>query len=743
MFDYKEANIQDRKRRRRELIIIGILLIFIPFLTYLGFKVFDIGIELPISGSILVFALININVILLLLLLFLTVRNLVKLLFERKRKIMGARLRTRLVLAFLTLSLFPTIIIFFVSVQFISSSLEYWFKLPIERSLARSLEVGQDYLKSVDKELFFFGNNLSRLITYNGYMLIVKKDELQNFINTKRIEYGLSAVRVFSKRVQLRAESVDDKLDISQFKGPSIEKLRLCLEKGMDIHDIQSSPIGELMIVILPVFSRTESKAVVGVISVSKFIPKIFVNRLKSVSQGYQEYKQLKFMKKPIKVSHLITLSIVTLLIIFSSVWFGFFLSKGITVPIQEVAEGTRRIASGDYNFYIDLESEDEIGILVNSFNKMTSDLKNSKLQLEKAHRELINSNIELEKRKLYMEIVLQNIASGVVSADEKGNILTINKSAERMLQVKAEDIIGKNYKEIIGEEYSQVINDFLNNKELFKKGFMEKQITISVGEKNLTLLVYLNVLRDDQGKYLGLVAVFENITELERAQRVAAWREVARRIAHEVKNPLTPIKLSAQRLKMKYGDKLTQEDGKIFNECTDMIINQVEELKRLVNEFSRFAKMPDSNPVPDRMDMVVTETLGLFAETGKDIKFEYVKADNIPFANIDREQMKRALINIIDNAIDAVDGQGEIMISLSHDADRNVIRLEIADNGKGIPPEDKPRLFDPYFSTKKHGTGLGLTIVNTIINDHNGKIRVEDNIPKGARFIIEIPALA
>lgn len=743
MFDFKEASIQDRKRRRRELIIIGILILLIPFLTYSGFKVFDIGVELPISGSILIFALININVILLLLLLFLTVRNIVKLLFERKRKIMGAKLRTRLVLAFITLSLFPTIIIFFVSVQFISSSLEYWFKLPLERSLARSLEVGQEYLKSIDRELFFFGNNVSRLITYHGYMLVVKKEELQNFINTKRREYGLSAIKVFSRKLNLRAESVDDRLDLSQFRGPSLDKLRQCLEKGTDIHEINSSPIGELFRVILPVFSRTESKAVVGIISVSKFIPKIFVNRLNSVSQGFQEYKQLKFMKKPIKISHLITLSIVTLLIIFSSVWFGFFLSKGITIPIQEVAEGTKRIASGDYNFYIDLESEDEIGILVNSFNKMTRDLKNSKLQLEKAHRELINSNIELEKRKLYMEIILQNIASGVVSADEHGNILTINKSAERMLQVKAEDIIGKNYRNIIGEEYSQLINDFLSNKELFQKGFMEKQINISVGDRNLTLLVYLNVLRDDKGDYLGLVAVFENITELERAQRVAAWREVARRIAHEVKNPLTPIKLSAQRLKMRYGNNMNKEDGRVFQECTDMIINQVEELKRLVNEFSRFAKMPDSNPMPDNIDQVIGETLGLFAETGKDIKIRYTKCGNIPQVNIDREQMKRALINIIDNAIDAIEGRGEIIISLSHDEEEKIIRIEITDTGKGITPEDRSKVFEPYFSTKKHGTGLGLTIVNTIINDHNGRIKVEDNNPTGAKFIIELPAIA
>ncbi|HUU80665.1 MAG TPA: ATP-binding protein [Acidobacteriota bacterium] len=740
MKDYLEAERQDLRRRRRERYLVIALFAVISVLTYLGTRVFDLGLDLPFSGSILVFVLININVVLLLLLLFLIVRNLVKLVFERRRDIMGAKLRTKLVLAFVTLSLLPTIILFFVSVQFISSSIEYWFKLQIEQSLKKSLELGQGYYNRLAEEILSSGNSISRVITYEGYMLLSKKEELEKFVHEKQKEYRLATLMVFTKSLAPRTGSQDQGIDLSAFKEPGADILRESIEKGTDGQYIQSSPHGDLVLGIVPVFSRTETKAVVGVIVVSKFIPSTLVNRLKAISRGLQEYRQLKMLKKPIKITHMITLSIVTLLIIFSSVWFGFYLSREITVPIKELAEGTKRIASGDYDFSIDLESRDEIGVLVNSFNRMTIDLKTGKNKLEEANRELIRGNIELEQRRLYMEVVLANVAAGVVSADADGKILTINKSAEGMLGIKAENIVGKNYKEVLPEDYIKTVDGFLGDEGLLGKGFLNKQIGLSVENKRLTLLVSLNVLRDDRGNYLGLVAVFEDLSEIEKAQRMAAWREVARRIAHEVKNPLTPIQLSAQRLKKRYGDKLGGEEIKVFNECTEMIINQVEELKRLVDEFSNFARMPASNPVPADIREIIKEALSLYKEAHREIRLVFRESDEVPIFNLDREQIKRALINLIDNAIEAINGEGEVVIDLNYDSVLQIVRVEVADNGKGISPEHKMRLFEPYFSTKKQGTGLGLAIVNTIITDHNGFIRVQDNKPKGSKFIIELP---
>ena len=268
----------------------------------------------------------------------------------------------------------------------------------------------------------------------------------------------------------------------------------------------------------------------------------------------------------------------------------------------------------------------------------------------------------------------------------------------------------------------------------------MEKQIRVSVKDKILTLLVSLNVLRDDRGKYLGLVAVFEDLTEIERAQRMAAWREVARRIAHEVKNPLTPIQLSAQRLKKRYGDKIGRDDGKVFEECTNMIIDQVEGLKRLVNEFSSYARMPAPNPKLNSIKEIIQESVSLYKETEKDIKLIFNPTVEVPPFNLDKEQMKRVMINLLDNAVDAIDGKGEIAIDLSYDEDQQKVQIQVTDDGKGIPEENKDHLFEPYFSTKKHGTGLGLAIVSTIISDHDGSIRVQDREPCGTTFIVELP---
>ncbi len=740
MKDYLKAEFLDLKRRRKERYLIILLGVVISILIYVGRNLFHLGPSLPFSSSILAFGLININVILLLLLLFLTVRNLVKLLFERKKSIMGAKLRTKLVLAFVSLTFLPTVILFFVSVQFISSSIEYWFNLQVEQSLENALEVGQDHYKGITDEILSFGNNFGRVISYGGLMIVSKKEDLEKYITEKLKEFGLASIMVFSQDLELMAVSRNHRIHLSSFKDPDGEILRNSLQNGADSQFIQSSPHGDLVNGVVPVFSRTKSKAVVGLIVLSKFVPGIFVNRLQAISKGLQEYRQLKMLKSPIKASHMITLSIVTLLIIFSSVWFGFYLSKEITVPIKELAEATNRIASGDYDFFIDLETRDEMGVLVNSFNRMTMDLKTGKEKLEKAHRELVESNLELEQRRLYMEIVLANVAAGVVSADAAGKILTINKSAERMLNIEASRMIGKDYRDVLEQDYSKILEKFLGDQGLFEKGFLEKQIRLSVGGRRLTLLVTLNVLRDDRGRYLGLVAVFEDLSEIEKAQRVAAWREVARRIAHEVKNPLTPIQLSAQRLQKRYGAVLADEDARVFKECTGMIVTQVEELKRLVNEFSNFARMPATNPVPSDIRKIISEALNLYREAHKEITFHFDPPDDTPVFNFDREQMKRVMINLLDNAVEALEGRGTVVVNLMYDSVLKIVSVEVVDDGKGISAENRELLFEPYFSTKKQGTGLGLAIVNTIITDHNGFIRVQNNKPKGTKFIIELP---
>jgi len=734
---------QDQKRRRREIITIGIVLPIVILLTYLGTKVLDLGIELPIADSILIFALININVILVLVLLYLTMRNLVKLVFERKKKFMGSGLRAKLVFAFVILSLLPTIIIFFVSVQFIFLSIDYWFNLQIEQSLQKSLEVGEDYYNRIGDEVLGFGNTLSSVITHEGYMLHAKTDELQAFIEEKRNEYKLAAIQIFSSNLIPRASSFDSTVNLRPFKELDIEVLRKSFKDSTDLKLIQTSSHGDLVRGIVPVFSRTETKAQVGAIVIAKFVPGVILTRLATINDGLQGYRQLKMLKGPIKFSHLITLSMVTLLVIFSAIWFGFYLSKDITVPMEELAKATERIASGDYSFTIALESKDEMGILVESFNKMTKDLKEGKRKLDSVNRDLIKSKREADQRRVYTETILENVAAGVISADSTGVITTMNKSAEKMLNISGNDIVGKNYRDILGHTYRSVISGFMADTGLFRKGFLQREITLTLKGRSLKLLVSLNVLTDEQNRYLGLVAVFEDLSELEKAQRLAAWREIARRIAHEVKNPLTPIQLSAQRLRRKYGERLAGEDGRVFDECTRLIIDNVEELKVLVNEFSNFARMPASRLVSNNIKSIIEDALLLYKDTHKNITFSFVDNDDIPILEFDREQIKRVMINLLDNAVAAISEKGEITVTLAYDKASRTMRIEVMDTGVGISDADKDRLFVPYFSTKRSGTGLGLTIANTIVSEHRGSIRVEDNKPKGTKFIIELPVKA
>jgi two-component system nitrogen regulation sensor histidine kinase NtrY len=325
-----------------------------------------------------------------------------------------------------------------------------------------------------------------------------------------------------------------------------------------------------------------------------------------------------------------------------------------------------------------------------------------------------------------------------VISIDEKGGVTTINTSAEEILGIKGEAILEKRFSEVLVKEYVEKIEALLSELKASHKDSIEKQLTVNLRGKPLTLLINLTVLKDEERRPLGIVAVFDDLTQLIKAQRMAAWREVARRIAHEIKNPLTPIQLSAQRLRKRYLEKL-QQDGTVFDECTRTIVKQVEELKGMVNEFSNFARMPACQPTPNHLNEIIQETLVLFKEAHKEVRFEF-RPQKLPIFNIDRDQMKRVMINLIKNGLAAIDKEGEIKIQTGYDPKLQMVRLELSDNGCGLPGEDKEMLFEPYYSTNKSGTGLGLTIVNAIIADHNGYIRVRDNKPKGTTFLIELP---
>ena len=472
-------------------------------------------------------------------------------------------------------------------------------------------------------------------------------------------------------------------------------------------------------------------------IVLTTLIPQALTENMNAISKGYEEYQQIKLLKKPIQSTYYITLSAVALLVVFCAIWFGFQLAKSISVPIQSLAEGTRRVAEGDLSFEIGILGDDEIGSLVHSFNRMTRDLRVGREQLEFSSQILKEQNIEIEERRRYMEIVLRNVSAGVITLDADGIVATINKSAERMLSLTAGDIVSRHYQKLLKGRHTNLVQDVIENLSTAPNDAVELTLRLTINGAPRSFLLHINALKDDTGRHMGVIMVFDDLTELERAQRMAAWREVARRIAHEVKNPLTPIALSAQRLKRKYSDQLQEP---VFDECTQMIIDHVALIRNLVNEFSTFARFPHADPKPCRLPVIIEETVSLYREGHPQVQFQMHIPENVPEMNLDRQQIKQALINLIDNAVAAIKQNGQIVINLSHDPILNVIRLEVVDDGPGISDEDKTRLFEPSFSTKKGGMGLGLTIVSSIIGDHNGMIRVQDNQPRGAKFVIELP---
>ncbi len=729
---------KERRKRKREIFLIGIILAVVSLLTYTETKIIRFGSAFPISNTTLMFILININLLLLLLLIFLVLRNLVKLLYDRKKKVIGAKLRTRLVLAFIMLTLMPTLVLFVFSINFITTSIEFWFNVPVEQALEKSLSVGQQFYSYVEENNRHFLQRVAYQVLKKRLLRPKKKNVLAKYVQVVQREFNIHAVEIYSANSTRLAYALSPKLKTMSLNVVSADNLQK--DRGPEgvRSFVEALPRGELVRTIGSIPYGEKNESLKGFIVLSVFFPQELSENLASISQGFEEYRQRTLLKRPIQVTYYITLSIVALLVMFCAIWFGFYQAKSITIPIMELAEGTRRVAEGDLNVRIGLPADDEIGVLVDSFNKMTQDLKASREQLEHSASMLKEQNIEIEEKRQYMEIVLRNVSAGVITLDAKGYVTTINKAAEKMLNLTPAQILGRSYKDLIEEKYLNLADEIMESLLFSKKSAMELPLRMTVAGRPRSFLIHINALKDDQGQHMGLVMVFDDLTELEKAQRMAAWREVARRIAHEVKNPLTPIALSAQRLKRKFSSRIQDP---IFEECTRTIAEHVDVIRNLVNEFSTFARFPTANPKPCELIPIIEETVSLYKGEYRNIDFQINVHDPIPPMNLDRQQIKQAFINLVENAIHAIKGAGYIHIAVAHDTILKRVRIEVSDSGVGIPDADKTRLFEPNFSTKKTGMGLGLTIVSTIIDDHNGLIRVQDNPGGGAKFIIELPA--
>ena len=717
----ESLRLEELKRRKREGILILITALMVATLIYFEVQLPDVSPEYSLGSNIVFFLLINVNIILLGLLAFLVIRNLVKLVVERKQRILGSRLQVRLVLAFVALSLVPSVLLFTIAGGLLTRSFDRWFDSKVESALQGSLEIGQTYYLNSANNAIFYARQLSQRITQEGLFDPQRVAQLKEFVQTKQREYNLGTVELFSPDGQPFVVAFNQHVPTGVTIKPEPEFLNRAL-RGLEVTRTQIFGDADVIRGGVPIYAP--DRRILGVVVVDYYVPKSISKRALQISQSYEQYKYLTFLKTPVKNSYLLTMLLMTLVIIFAATWCGIYLSKSITVPIQKLAEGTHEVAQGNWDYKIEAGGDDEIGVLMNSFNQMTGDLKKIKL--------------ELERRGKVVQTLLANIAAGVVSVDPAGMITTWNKAAEQMLGVKAERALGKHYREIFRSELLRGIAEIVDSVE--GRESVEREIKLSLQERLLTAMVSAATLRDDDGAILGVMIFLEDITQIQRVQRMEAWREVARRIAHEIKNPLTPIQLSAERLRKRYA-KILEGDGAVLDKCTTTIIQQVEELKNLVNEFSQFARLPSAKLMPQDLNEIVSDALVLFAEGHNGIQFQF-RGGVIPPLELDRDQIKRVLINLLDNAVTAVDGNGEIKLATHYDRERGVVTLEVADNGRGLATEIRTKIFEPYFSTKENGTGLGLTIVSQIIEDHRGYIRALSNDPRGTRFTIELPVV-
>ena len=733
----------ERRRRRRDLAIVLGTFAALAAVIAVERRISGLPDSAPFAGSLPFLALTAVSVVLIVLLVYLSGRQLVKLWFERRAGIFGARLNAKFVLALFLVATVPMGIQLAVSASLITASINAWFSAQWDRAIDDSAEVASAYYDAWRNISLHYGRQISAEITQRRLLRAGDDAELTQFVLAKQGEYGLGAVQIFPFGDAAPLATLPDpagEADALAARDSALVASAFEGEEGTLV-DETGSHAGDVIRAAVPIRSSDPARPgeVVGVVVVNHLVPQALAYKVDSIRAAVAEYRNVKPFAARIGGVFTLVLMITSLVTVLFALWWGLRMAKGVTGPIRALAEGTARVARGELDVVVAETSDDEIGFLVRSFNRMTSDLREALARLE-------HGRAELDQRRRTMEIVLRNVDAGVVSIDADGRISTINRAAQRLFAVaEAPPPIGRKLDEAVSRrELLATVQELIAQARPGLRESVRRQTLTAAGDEPQTLLVTASRMQDEEGRALGSVVVVDDYTQEVRAQRTAAWREVARRIAHEIKNPLTPIQLSAERIRRRFGEKLATnpEDARVFDECVDTITSHVEGMKVLVNEFSQFARLPSANPRPGDLDSLVQEAVASYAGAAG-VRLRADCAGDLPLVDFDREQLRRVLTNLIDNACAAVQangGAGQIVVATRHDAAREAVRLEVADDGAGIRDEDRARVFEPYYSTKSNGTGLGLAIVARIVADHHGYVRAQRNSPRGSRFVVELP---
>ncbi len=696
--------------------------------------------DYSLLASILYYGIINLNVFLAILLSLLFIRNLAKLVVERRRGVFGSRLRTKLVAVLIVFSLVPTVLVFYVSTRFITKSFDEWFGGRVKETTQQTRDAGAQIYLQDQKRLESLAKIAASRVRVEDAHPLISRVAIVADIDGFEAEYGIQSIKIYDGDGALIEPNGGR--DSGPIRNPAkmaaIGELasRFTAQRAMTSSSTVSVEDGkDLIRAAVPVRGKNGSLLAMVVIEESFETP-VLAN-IQTILDGLAT---LKPGAQLVRVSYLILLTVMTLLIVFGAVWFGFYVARAITGPLQQLAEATKEVALGNYSVKLRNPGEDETGQLTRAFNAMTSDLSRHKHEVESAKSRLEESNRELDKRRRYMEAVFENIASGIIAVDAKGTVTSFNEAAMEMLGLKFRDPAGREILEVLGEPLHSAI--WARIGDAAATGTIE--VELREFGVDATIFVSATHIESEDGAFQGTVLVLDDATDRIRMQRATAWREVARRIAHEIKNPITPIRLSAERLLRRFSQRFEGEEGKVFESCVAAILVQVETLRTLVNEFSKFSRMPAITPKPSDLNAIVTAAVEVFRHGYPSISIEesYV---SLPELMVDSDQFNRVIVNLLSNAIDAISQTarlGLIRIATKFDAALSAGVIEISDNGSGIPELIRDRVFEPYFSTKDAGTGLGLAVVNQIVSDHGAYIRILNTNDRGTTFRIEIPII-
>jgi len=726
----------DKERSRKKVIIplaLGIALLFGILLSQSSFDQ-PAFLNPDNNQQLLFFAALSALIFLLFVALtFVLFRNLLKLFAERRLGVLGSKFRTRLVVTGLLLSFLPVIVMFWFAYGLMNRTIDRWFSRPVEevredtRAMASLLATYAQ--QNAISEAVSIANSPLAQRAFQDQDFSVIESEFERHQPTLQGGFAIALLKG-SEEASFRAPapwtSLRSKAALDQLSGPSPAPFMW----GQTEYILGTASVGDE-----------------GLILVAMPLPEKFSAAVKQLEASQTRYFELYRQRRLVRRTYMSLLLLLTVLVLFSTTWLALFLSKLVTRPVVALAEATQEISRGRLDYRVEVDAADEIGDLVRSFNRMAEELQSSRHQIDASSRELSVANTTLEQRRRHIETILESIPTGVLSLDAQRRVTHVNQALLRMFDPqgrtagKDSQMIGKELSDVFPPDVVEDLVVLLRRAD--RMGITTSQMEIALPRTKVNAALTVATLQHAEER-LGYVLIFEDLSDLLKAQKQAAWREVARRVAHEIKNPLTPIALSAERIR-RHLDRGTRPDTAsldVIHHCAETIAASVDTVRTLVDEFSTLARFPAAQPHPASINAIVENALSMFDGRLDGIVLRTDLTPDLPRVMADSEAIKRALANLVDNAAEAMEGAlvREISVKTSLVTSRDAVEIIVADTGHGVTQELKEKLFLPYFSTKKRGTGLGLAIVSRIVEDHRGSIRVEENQPAGTRFIVELP---